>query len=90
VNLGAHIAAERSEFVRLLEALSDDGLASPSLCEGWTVQDVAAHAISYDCIDPLRYGTVFVGSGFSLDRTNQRLIARWRHREGRAELGRRL
>ena len=45
---------------------------------------MAAHAISYDCIHPLLYGAAFVVSGLSIDRTNQRLVASWRHRSTEA------
>ena len=38
-----HIDAERSWLADLLEALPSDGWEHPSLCEQWTVRDVAAH-----------------------------------------------
>jgi uncharacterized protein (TIGR03083 family) len=84
VNFRDHIEAERSEFLGLLEALSAEEYGGPSLCEGWTVRDVAAHAISYDCIHPVLYGAAFVASGLSIDRTNQRLVASWRRRDAEA------
>jgi len=37
------IAAERRAIADWLEGLTPEQLATPSLCEGWTVQDVAAH-----------------------------------------------
>lgn len=37
------IDAHRMRTAALLEQLSDDEWRQPSLCEGWTVQDVAAH-----------------------------------------------
>lgn len=40
------IHAGRAAMADLLETLSDDELARPSLCAGWTVRDVAAHVIS--------------------------------------------
>ena len=38
-----HIDAERSWLADLLEGLSSDDWEHPSLCEQWTVRDVAAH-----------------------------------------------
>jgi uncharacterized protein (TIGR03083 family) len=37
------IAAERRRIAALLEGLTSDQWAAPSLCEKWTVRDVAAH-----------------------------------------------
>lgn len=36
----------RTDFADLLDKLSDDQLASPSLCSEWTVIDVAGHLVS--------------------------------------------
>ncbi|TIC87381.1 maleylpyruvate isomerase family mycothiol-dependent enzyme [Nocardioides sp. GY 10113] len=38
-----HIDDERAWLADLLESLPDDSWRQPSLCEGWTVRDVAAH-----------------------------------------------
>jgi uncharacterized protein (TIGR03083 family) len=40
------IHAERAALADLLETLSADEWAQPSLCAGWTVREVAAHVIS--------------------------------------------
>jgi uncharacterized protein (TIGR03083 family) len=37
------VAAERRDLADLLDTLSDEEWATPSLCPGWTVLDVAAH-----------------------------------------------
>jgi uncharacterized protein (TIGR03083 family) len=42
-----HTHAERAALAATLAGLSDDQWASDSLCEGWTVKDVAAHVISH-------------------------------------------
>ena len=39
----AAIDAQRTQVADLLDELSDDEWARPSLCQGWTVRDVAAH-----------------------------------------------
>src|SRR3569833_1962739 len=38
---------ERAEFADFLDTLTPQQWASASLCEGWTVRDVAVHAIAY-------------------------------------------
>ena len=38
-----HIDNERAWLADLLESLPPEGWQQPSLCEGWTVRDVAAH-----------------------------------------------
>lgn len=43
--------AERSDFAALLERLTDEQWRSPSLCDEWSVRDVAAHTISFDGVD---------------------------------------
>ncbi len=37
------IAAEQQDFVDLLSGLTDEQLATPSLCAGWSVRDVTIH-----------------------------------------------
>ena len=80
VNLSDHIRAERTDLLRLLEELSPEEFAIPSLCQGWRVRDVAAHAVSYDRISPLAYVPLFAVSGLSIDRTNRLLVRWWRRR----------
>ncbi|MFS0896389.1 maleylpyruvate isomerase N-terminal domain-containing protein [Mycolicibacterium litorale] len=38
---------ERLEFADLLDGLSSAQWATPSLCDGWTVREVAAHTVAY-------------------------------------------
>ena len=38
-----HIDQQRADLADFLETLSDEQWATPSLCDGWTVRDVAAH-----------------------------------------------
>ena len=38
-----HIDAERTSLTDLLESLPQEAWGQPSLCEGWSVRDVAAH-----------------------------------------------
>jgi uncharacterized protein (TIGR03083 family) len=41
-------AAERRDLADLLDTLTPQQWAHPSLCEGWTVRDVVAHLVSYE------------------------------------------
>lgn len=71
------IADERRGLADLLEQLTPEQLGTPSLCTGWTVQDVAAHLVT-----PLEtklttfLAAVVAGRG-DLDKANVRLTARY-------------
>ncbi|MGH3448341.1 MAG: maleylpyruvate isomerase family mycothiol-dependent enzyme, partial [Nocardioidaceae bacterium] len=39
------VAAERRALADLLDTLSPEQLATPSLCDAWTVREVAAHLV---------------------------------------------
>ncbi len=39
---------ERDHLLQLLSALSDDQWATPTICPGWTVKDVALHVLGVD------------------------------------------
>ncbi|MBM7279207.1 maleylpyruvate isomerase family mycothiol-dependent enzyme [Gordonia rubripertincta] len=41
--LWKHIDEQRIDLATLIESLSEEQLATPSLCAGWTVRDVAVH-----------------------------------------------
>ena len=43
---GAMIAAERLGLADLFDGLTEAQWSVPSLCEGWTVRDVAAHLVT--------------------------------------------
>lgn len=48
-----HTHEQRRALAALLRDLSEDEWAVPSLCEGWTVRDVAAHVMRSATITPL-------------------------------------
>ena len=62
--------AERQDLLELLERLSPAQWATPSLCAGWTVRDVVAHALSYDELGPRQLATRFARGRFLVDRVN--------------------
>src|SRR5438445_11218528 len=83
------IVDERRKMADLLEVLTADQLRHPSLCEAWTVRDVAAHLTTY-----LRFGQakLYVGIAVTLadfDEINRRLTRRAARLPDR-ELARRL
>lgn len=53
----AAIADERRAVADLLDSLSDEAWLTPSCCDGWTIEDVAAHLTivwNYSALDYLR------------------------------------
>lgn len=47
-DLMALAAQERAALLALLRRLDEDQWQLPSLCDGWSVRDVAVHIVSYD------------------------------------------
>ena len=66
--------AERSDFADLLDELTPCQWTSPSLCDGWSVRDVAAHTIAYLAQSRARMALNMVRSGLSVDRLNARAL----------------
>jgi uncharacterized protein (TIGR03083 family) len=77
----AAIDAHRLRTAELLEQLSDDEWVHPSLCDGWTVRDVAAHLT----LQQLRLGVALLEAVRHPAGMN-RMIREWARR--RAELPR--
>jgi uncharacterized protein (TIGR03083 family) len=69
------IQDERKALAADLEGLSEQQWASTSLCDGWTVQDVAAHMTATAKISPPQFFVKMIGSGFSLKRMQTKDIA---------------
>ena len=68
-------ADERRDLADLLEDLTPDEWAQPSLCSGWTVRDVVAHLLSYEEIGYLGLIGTLVRSGFRPGRLNDVRLA---------------
>lgn len=65
-----HVAAERRDLADLIESLDEDQLAVASLCDGWTVRDVAAHLVM-PLVTPLpRFAWAILKARGSFDRAN--------------------
>lgn len=71
---------ERAEFTALLETLTPEQWQAPSLCAGWSVRDVVAHAISYEELGPREVIRQLVRGRFVPARTNAIGLADCRER----------
>jgi uncharacterized protein (TIGR03083 family) len=78
--LSDDVQDERTELVGVLESLEPGQWAQPSLCTDWTVRDVVAHLVGYDCTSGAAFVLLFVATGFSVNRTNAVLVRRWQRR----------
>lgn len=77
-----HLAAgERRDLADLLASLTPEQWEHPSLCDGWTVRDVAAHVVSYDELGAFGVARAFLGGGFRPDRINALRLHAYRHYE---------
>lgn len=54
MDIREHIVAERTELVELLRSLTPAQWGAPSLCEGWSVRDLAGH-LTIDAVPLHRY-----------------------------------
>ena len=83
------IHAERQAMVETLSSLSAEQWAAPSWCEGWTVQDTAAHIVAAAEQTPSNFYKELIQAGFRFhvftDRAAKRLSS-----AGPDELVRRL
>ncbi len=67
------IDRERSDLADQLEALDDQQWAAGSLCDGWTVRDVAAHLTHSQLAAPQMVAAM-LGSGFRFNTMMRRLV----------------
>jgi uncharacterized protein (TIGR03083 family) len=72
------VHAERAALLQDLEGLDDEQWQRPSLCEGWTVHDVAAHLVDTWRTTRLGFVTGLARARFDFDRQNARGVERWR------------
>ncbi|GGV25718.1 hypothetical protein GCM10010277_06850 [Streptomyces longisporoflavus] len=74
----ALVHAERAALIEDLARLDDPQWERPSLCEGWTVHDVAAHLVDTARTTRLGFVGSMVRARFDFDRQNARGVARER------------
>jgi uncharacterized protein (TIGR03083 family) len=61
---------ERHDLADFLAGLTPEQWASPTLCEGWCVRDVAAHVVSFEDMTPGELTARFVKGRLQMDRIN--------------------
>ncbi len=66
----------REAFADYLTTLSEDDWKMQSLCDDWTVKDVAAHMLVIPTIPKAKVFGAFLRSGFNLDKMNAQFVAR--------------
>jgi uncharacterized protein (TIGR03083 family) len=72
------VHAEREALIDDLAHLDDERWGQPSLCEGWTVHDVAAHLVDTARTTRLGFVVGLVRERFDFDRQNARGVDRER------------
>jgi len=75
------IWAERAALVEDLSGLTADHWATPSLCSGWDVHDVAAHVAATATLSLSRFAKELILNGFNPDRIVARQVAVARQHE---------
>ena len=61
---------EREEFASFLDGLTPDQWESPTLCDRWTVREVAIHTVSYDELSTAGLIRRFLKGRLNTDRIN--------------------
>lgn len=69
----AEIADERRRLADLLAGLTTEQLAAQSLCDQWSVHDVAAHLVVPLEVSTPKFALAMLAAGGSFDRANMRL-----------------
>ncbi|WP_067813761.1 maleylpyruvate isomerase family mycothiol-dependent enzyme [Nocardia inohanensis] len=72
------VHAERAALIEDLAGLEDAQWHRPSLCDGWTVHDVAAHLVAVAHTTRLGFVAGLIRAGFDFDGQNERTMQRWR------------
>ena len=74
------IRSERRALIAFLETLTADDWATPSLCRGWPVQDVAAHVAWAPALSPTAAMAEVLKSGLRPNKSNADSAVRWSRR----------
>lgn len=82
------VHAERRALIADLEQLATEQWEQASLCEGWTVHDVAAHLVDTALVTRLGFLLGLARARFDFDRQNDRGVARHRGPDPRHTLAR--
>ena len=71
------VHAERAALADDLSGIDEAAWRTPSLCDGWSVQQALAHQVSTATLTPLTFVASFVASGFRFPAFAQKGIARF-------------
>lgn len=82
------VHAERAALIGDLEGLAPEQWETSSLCEGWTVHDVAAHLVDSARTTRIGFLVALAAARFDFDRLNQRGVDRERGEDPSATLTR--
>ncbi|MCA5893716.1 maleylpyruvate isomerase family mycothiol-dependent enzyme [Isoptericola sp. NEAU-Y5] len=77
-DLWSMIHAERAALAEELAGLDDEAWRTPSLCTGWSVQDVVAHLTAGASTGRWAWLRSIVAAGFDADKHNARRLAEHR------------
>ena len=69
-DLLATLETERLALADVIDTLDAEEWRTPSLCAGWTVQDVVAHVLSYEELGPRQLAARFARGRLAFDRVN--------------------
>ena len=78
--LAEQIRTEREALIDLLVTLDDEQWTTPSLCEGWRVEDVAAHLAWTPVLAPVEMPVRLVRARFSINGYILQTARRWSER----------
>ena len=70
------VAEQRIAFADMIEPLDDEQAATPSLCEGWTVHQTAAHLLSFTHLGMAKFAWEMGKARFNYDRGADRIARR--------------
>ena len=62
------IADQRRQLADVFDGLDASQWTTPSLCEGWTIREIAGHLISPHALGTTKMLLHFAGSGFNFDK----------------------
>lgn len=78
----AEISDERRSLARTLDTFTSEQWDTPSLCEAWTVRDVAAHLVVPLIVPLWQFGLAMVRNRGNFDRANQMMTQRIKRKHG--------
>ena len=72
---------ERADFAGMVAGLAPEEWARPSLCAGWSIQDVVGHVLANDEMGMFGYVGGVVRAGLRPARHAEAVRRRWRERD---------